>query len=127
MERIQPAEVACGGCTLCCRSGELILITQDDPDYAYDTREIVVGERTFAALQLKPDGSCIYVTDAGCSIHEHAPITCRVFDCAGLYASKTRRQRRALQRDPYVRALYARGRELHRLRIGLFTEPGGTQ
>ena len=121
-DRALPAKVACNGCTLCCRSGELILIEDEDPDYIYDTREVVVGERTFLALQVKPDGSCIYVTDTGCSIHEDAPMTCKVFDCAGLYASKTRRQRRIMAaRDPsgYVAALYAQGRKLHRLRIGV--------
>ena len=127
MSRTEPATVACNGCTLCCRSGELILIIAgEDPDYPYELREIVAGDRTFQALQVKADGSCIYVTDTGCSIHEHAPVTCKVFDCAALYASKTRRQRRiTAARDPsgYVAALYARGRELHRLRIGLGARP----
>jgi uncharacterized protein len=125
-ERTQPAEVACNGCTLCCRSGELILITDEDPDYIYDTREIVAGDRRFLVLQQKPDGSCIYVTDKGCSIHEDAPLTCQVFDCAALYASKTRRQRRAVaagDSSGYVKALYAQGRKLHRLRIGLEATP----
>jgi hypothetical protein len=116
------AEVACNGCTLCCRSGELILVSEDD-DYDYETREIVAGDRTFLALAVKADGSCIYVTDTGCSIHRHAPQTCRVFDCAAFYASKTRHQRRALvsqagrsvEGRAYVRALLARGRELHAL------------
>jgi Fe-S-cluster containining protein len=133
MERTQPAEVACGGCTLCCRSGELILVTEDDPDYPYDTREIVVGERTFLALQVKADGSCVYVTDTGCAIHGHAPLTCQVFDCGALYASTTRAQRRAtigaanrsFEGRAYVKALYARGRELHRLRIGLEEQRDG--
>jgi len=94
----------------------------DDPDYPYETQEIVAGERTFTALARRADGACVYVTDTGCAIHGHAPLTCQVFDCAALYASKTRRQRRTMAaRDPsgYVAALYARGRELHRLRIGL--------
>jgi uncharacterized protein len=120
-EHNQPAEVACNGCTLCCRSGELILIMDDDPDYPYQTQEIVAGDRVFIVLARREDGACVYVTDTGCAIHGHAPLTCQVFDCAGLYASKTRRQRRAMEAEDksgYVRALYAQGRKLHRLRIG---------
>jgi Fe-S-cluster containining protein len=123
-ERTQPAEVACNGCTLCCRSGELILVTEDDPDYPYDTREIVAGDRTFRALAVKADGSCVYVTKNGCAIHGHAPLTCQVFDCGGLYASKTRAQRRAtvaaagrsVEGRAYVNALFTRGREVYRER-----------
>ncbi len=119
MERVQPATVACDGCTLCCRSGELILVTEDDGDYPYKTRVIEAGDRAFTALAQRPDGSCVYVTDTGCAIHGHAPMTCQVFDCAAMYASKTRRQRRiTASGSAYVKALYARGRELHRLQIG---------
>jgi uncharacterized protein len=127
-ERIQAATVACNGCTLCCRSGELIPVGAEDtpPPGGYQT--MVVGEiggpegRVLEALAQTSDGACVYVTASGCGIHQWAPMVCRVFDCAGLYASKTRRQRRRMAAaDPsgYVAALYARGRELHRLRIGL--------
>jgi Fe-S-cluster containining protein len=123
MERTQPASVPCGGCTLCCRSGELILVTAEDGDYPYDTREIVVGDRAFRALQVKTDGACVYVTKNGCAIHGHAPLTCQVFSCAGLYASTTRAQRRAtiaaagrsVEGRAYVEALYAKGRDMHTL------------
>jgi Fe-S-cluster containining protein len=101
MERTQPAEVACNGCTLCCRSGELILVTEEDGDYPYEVEPVVIGGepmemhgQPIMGLKRRPDGSCVYVTDAGCAIHGHAPMTCRVFDCAGLYASTTRAQRR---------------------------------
>jgi Fe-S-cluster containining protein len=125
-EPLKPAVVACNGCTICCRSGELILIMEEDGDYPYDTREIVVGERSFTALAVKEDGSCVYVTSDGCAIHRNAPLTCQVFDCGAFYASKTRHQRRAfvsqagrsVEGRAYVKALLARGREMHRLKIG---------
>ena len=120
MERIEPATVACDGCTLCCRSGELILVRTRIRDYPYDTMEIVAGGRTFTALAQRPGGACVYVTDTGCAIHGHAPMTCKVFDCAGLYAMKTRRQRRiTASGSAYAKALYAQGRKLHRLKIGV--------
>lgn len=120
-ERTEPAEVACNGCTLCCRSGELILLDVNDPLYPDATVEIEVNGHHLRALKQHADGSCIFVQADGCAVHDDAPAVCKVFDCAGLYASKTRRQRRTMAaRDPsgYVAKLYARGRELHRLRIG---------
>lgn len=126
IERTAPAEVACNGCTLCCRSRELILVTEDDPPYPYETQTVTLGERTFTALAHRQDGACVYVTPQGCAIHGHAPLTCQVFDCAGLYASTPRARRRAtiaeagrsVEGSAYVKALYARGREVHRLKIG---------
>ena len=120
MIRTEIAEVACDGCTLCCRSGELIALCDEDtpPPSGYQT--MVVGDTGIEVLA-QTDGACVYVTASGCSIHRWAPMVCKVFDCAGLYASMTRRQRRTMAaRDPsgYVAKLYARGRELHRLRIG---------
>lgn len=127
MIRPEVAEVACDGCTLCCRSGELIMLCDEDapPPGGYQT--MVVGDiggpegRVFEVLAQTEDGACVYVTASGCGIHRWAPMVCKVFDCAALYASKTRRQRRTMAaRDAsgYVAKLYARGRELHRLRIG---------
>lgn len=118
---IERAVVACGSCTLCCRSRELVLIGDNDvpPPGGYQLQTIEIAGRRFTALAMKPDGSCAHLTDTGCGIHEHAPEVCRAFDCAGFYAKTDRRHRRIESaRDPYRKALYARGRELHRLQIG---------
>jgi Fe-S-cluster containining protein len=32
-------------------------------------------------LKSKPDGSCVYLGDQGCSIYERRPQMCRAFDC----------------------------------------------
>ena len=107
-----PTSVPCGGCTLCCRSGELIPITADDepPPGGYLTMEV---EGVEALAQLK-GGACVYVTDAGCSIHQWAPKVCKAFSCAGLYALTNRHDRRAFARgSPYVQALYRQGRKMH--------------
>jgi hypothetical protein len=48
----------------------------DDPrDYDY---KVVEGG---IILQSKPDGSCIYVGDKGCTIWDRRPAICRAFDC----------------------------------------------
>lgn len=32
-------------------------------------------------LKHKPNGDCVYLDENGCSIHDHAPWVCRMFDC----------------------------------------------
>ena len=78
------SNVPCNGCTVCCRSRDLIVIHPEDGDVLadYDTQPIAhpfTGEPAHA-LKHKPNGHCIYLTDAGCSIHERAPAVCRGFD-----------------------------------------------
>jgi len=31
-----------------------------------------------------PDGDCVYLGEAGCTIHDHAPALCRAADCRAL-------------------------------------------
>ncbi len=81
--------VPCNGCTVCCRSRDLIVIHPEDGDILadYDTQPIThpfTGEPAHA-LKHKPNGHCAYLTDEGCSIHERAPAVCKEFDCRKLY------------------------------------------
>lgn len=49
----------------------------------YDTIEIgnpLTGEPC-QALRQRPNGACIYLGIAGCTIHGRAPALCREFDC----------------------------------------------
>jgi len=61
------------------------------------TRHPVTGV-TVAVLDRKPDGSCIYLGDSGCRIHDRAPVPCREFDCRRFFKSLTRNERRRLVR-----------------------------
>ena len=82
----QRARVACGACRACCRDEIIMLFPGDDPA-AYMTRDVrspLDGSMVKALIQ-KPDGSCIYLGDAGCTIHDRAPQMCKMFDCARLY------------------------------------------
>lgn len=64
-------------------------------------------------LRQTPDGACVHLGEAGCTVYEKRPAMCRVFDCRRLYVEATRAERRRHERrDPRARALYARGREL---------------
>lgn len=65
-------EVHCNGCTACCRGWNVELQPQDDWS-TYDHQEGV--------LRRTADGACVYLGDAGCTIHDRAPYVCRKFDC----------------------------------------------
>lgn len=80
------ADVPCGECDACCRSGMFIHV---EPDEVEALRRIPKALRFPApgrpkghvVLPYDADGRCPMLTDAGCSIYEHRPRTCRRFDC----------------------------------------------
>jgi Fe-S-cluster containining protein len=80
----ETTDVPCGTCHHCCQK-ELIPIRPergDDPS-AYDTFEAVnptTGKRE-RFLRHQPNGDCIYLGAAGCTIHGRQPATCKAFDC----------------------------------------------
>jgi len=80
------ADVPCGGCNACCRSGYFIHITPQDTD----ARSHIPGALLFPAPGLAPghmimgyneQGACPMLIDERCSIYEHRPQTCRDYDC----------------------------------------------
>jgi len=76
------AVVPCNGCTACCR-GEVIELhpEQGDDVSAYETMQVRLLGRDMTVLKLLPDGACVYLGEGGCTIHDRAPVICRVFDC----------------------------------------------
>jgi Fe-S-cluster containining protein len=81
-----PSDVPCDSCTACCISSQFVHI---DPDEA-DTLAHIPPELLFPApglpeghvlLGYDEDGRCPMLGDAGCSIYEHRPRACRVYDC----------------------------------------------
>lgn len=91
------AEVPCGECTACCRSGWFVHVGPD---------EVAALRRIPEALQFpapgRPPGHvvvphdehgrCPMLTDRGCSIYEDRPRTCRAFDCRVFTATGLRPQ-----------------------------------
>lgn len=76
------AHVPCNGCTQCCRSPNIYIeLTLEEAGRLQSH----VDEKYGPILARKPDGSCVYLTDAGCSIHTSRPVVCRKYDCR-LYA-----------------------------------------
>lgn len=76
------SEVPCNGCTLCCQGDAIRLLPEDDPTaYLTEPHPYIPGALMLAH---KPNGECIYVDGAGCSIHDRAPSLCRSADCRSL-------------------------------------------
>ena len=76
----------CAGCTACCTSSQFVHIGADE----VDTLAHIPAELLFPA-PLRPPGDvvlgyddrghCPMLVDGGCSIYEHRPMTCRIYDC----------------------------------------------
>jgi uncharacterized protein len=110
--------VPCGVCTLCCRSGEAIVLHPEDGDVIenYETEVVwhpLTKDRAISILKQKPNGDCIYVGPFGCTIHAKRPLICREFDCRGFYEKmKGARGRKLVKQGLASQAVLDRGREL---------------
>jgi Fe-S-cluster containining protein len=80
------AVVPCGACTACCTSSQFVHIAPDETD----TLARVPPALRFPApglpkghvvLGYDEHGCCPMLVDGACSIYEHRPRTCRVYDC----------------------------------------------
>ena len=91
-------KVDCAGCTACCRGQLIVLFPEKGDDVsAYQCHEFVAG---FYALDEKPNGDCVYLGEAGCTIHDRVPMMCKRFDCRDMVKGfGSRQQRRAAIRD----------------------------
>ena len=80
--KLETKFVPCNGCTLCCQ-GDAIRLTEEDKaeDYLTETHPYVPSALMLAH---KPNGDCIYLAEAGCSIHDRAPSLCRSADCRSI-------------------------------------------
>jgi len=108
--------VPCGTCRACCRHEAVWLVEEEgDRPADYLVKTVDLGEQLgiVYALQQKPNGDCIYLGEAGCTIWDRAPVVCRAFDCRG-WARKLfelgRSGRKAFfAADPKARDLYRIG------------------
>ncbi|MEO8695621.1 MAG: YkgJ family cysteine cluster protein [Acidimicrobiales bacterium] len=80
------SDVPCGSCTACCTSSQFVHIEPDETD----TLSHIPAELLFPAPRLPRGhvlmgyderGHCPMLIDGKCSIYEHRPRTCRVYDC----------------------------------------------
>lgn len=80
------SDVPCGTCVACCSSAQFVHVPADDTDALAH----IPAELLFPAPGAPPGhllmgyderGCCPMLTEAGCSIYEHRPQTCRQYDC----------------------------------------------
>ncbi len=101
------AGVPCGDCCACCDTAHFVHIGPDESDtLAHVPRELLFAAPGQPAgtmlLGYDAHGHCPLLEGGLCSIYEHRPLTCRVYDCrvfaaAGIDADRdeiTRRARR---------------------------------
>lgn len=99
--------VPCDGCTLCCR-GDTIRILHGDDASQYQT---VPHDHFPGHLMLdhKPNGECVYLEMAGCSIQDRKPRMCREMDCRQLAKSLKKKD---LKRYNVPLRIWVRGRRM---------------
>ena len=80
------SDVPCGSCTACCRSSQFVHIGPDERA----TLAVIPAALRFPAPRLPRGhvllgyderGNCPMLVDGGCSIYDHRPRACRVYDC----------------------------------------------
>ncbi|HZP31552.1 MAG TPA: YkgJ family cysteine cluster protein [Acidimicrobiia bacterium] len=80
------SDVPCDGCTACCRSAQFVHIEPDETDALAH----IPAELLFPAPLRPPghlvmgydeQGRCPMLGEDGCTIYEHRPRACRMYDC----------------------------------------------
>lgn len=109
---IESVVVPCGSCRQCCRNTLVALFPEHGDDVAsYRCAPSPGLKDGRLALASKPNGDCVYLDDHGCSIHDRAPLLCRLFDCRRFFARHSRAERRQLVKSGMVDAqLFEQGR-----------------
>ena len=109
------ASVPCGKCTLCCRS--LIVPLAEEEFEQYDWVWVMTQDdvKLGRALNRRPNGDCVYLGEAGCTIWDRAPHVCQRFDCRDLITKMDRSNRRAaIASGQLPKALFDKAREMSR-------------
>jgi Fe-S-cluster containining protein len=80
------SDVPCGGCTACCRSFQFVHIDPDEIDaIAHIPAELLFPApqrpRGHLVMGYDDEGRCPMLGKSGCTIYEHRPRTCRMYDC----------------------------------------------
>ena len=113
--------VPCNGCTLCCVNDLIVLHPEcgDDAGSYITTAAFnpITGKPVLALAKQPGSNRCIYLGDAGCTIHDRAPVICKEFDCGGLYLRFDRATRRRVVRSGLgSAAVFEQGRRVTLLR-----------
>lgn len=94
-------DVPCGTCQACCHGKAIFLYPEagdDSSKYQTTMAFNVYWGAMQPMLKHREDGGCIYLTDAGCSIHTRRPAACRAYSCIDQHEMYSRADRRRLKR-----------------------------
>lgn len=80
------AEVPCGDCSACCTSSQFVPIGPEETDtLAHIPKELLFPapgrDEGLVLLPYDERGHCPMLVGGRCSIYEHRPRTCRIYDC----------------------------------------------
>jgi uncharacterized protein len=91
--RHEGPSVPCGSCTACCTSSQFVHIAPDEVEsLAHIPASVLFPAPTMPSghvlMGYDDHGCCPMLLDGVCSIYEHRPRTCRVYDCRVLAAAE---------------------------------------
>lgn len=92
------AVVPCGSCHRCCTKRSVVIPLEEYGDtYDYQTVPFPLMPE-LNMLAMNDDGSCVYLIQGKCSIYEHRPYMCKIYDCREQFSNFTKREREELVR-----------------------------
>ncbi len=79
-------DVPCGSCTACCRAAQFIHVGADEADAIARIPSALLfpapgGPPGEFVMGYDERGWCPMLSDSGCTIYAHRPLTCRAYDC----------------------------------------------
>jgi Fe-S-cluster containining protein len=115
----QSAKVPCGSCRRCCQTNSIVMLLPQHGDVVESYEHELVdlpGAGRGPILKRRPNGDCIYLGQHGCTIHDRAPVICRVFDCRTAFLAFNEHapsdRRRMIKGGMVEKQILDRGREL---------------
>lgn len=103
--KARPADVPCGTCRACCKQDRIVL--RDDEAHRFAWHQ----EGRDKVLDRNPGGSCIYLRESGCAVHDAPPDICRRFDCRILFLTTPKEvRRRRAKENPTMKFVYEAGK-----------------
>ena len=105
-------KVPCNGCTRCCWGDAVrILPHENREDWQTEPHFLIKGARM---LKHRPDKSCVYLGEGGCTIYDRRPQICGELDCR-IFADISFTKARQLHRQGKLNmGVWRKGKELKR-------------
>jgi hypothetical protein len=79
-DRHAAVRVPCDGCTACCYAKRVVVNPEEEPPENLAVLALA-KDRYGTRLRRRKDGSCTHLGPAGCTVYEHRPRICRLYDC----------------------------------------------